>query len=216
MQQAITSDPVFASKYNFPIVNPTDPPPAFPYNPALQRSKIASKDPQAILDAARGMASIQEIASGTYHSWSELAFIREHWSGPIVLKGIQSVQDAELAVTTYGAYVDGIIVSNHGGRQIDGAIASLDALNSICKSDLVKGAQLQNRICVLFDSGIRTGSDIIKAMALGARAVLRKSSIYTCSHTFITSNRCLQWVGRMYMDSPSQVKRVSNKLSNRL
>ncbi|MGN6415078.1 alpha-hydroxy-acid oxidizing protein [Flexivirga sp.] len=95
-------------------------------------------------------------------TWDDLAKLREWTSLPIVLKGIQSVQDAQFA-TDHGA--DGIIVSNHGGRQIDGAIASLDALASI--APVVDG-----RLPVLFDSGIRSGADVFKALALGASAVL--------------------------------------------
>jgi lactate 2-monooxygenase len=100
--------------------------------------------------------------TGTDHTWENLAFLREHWDGPILLKGIQHVDDAKRAVD---AGMQGIVVSNHGGRQVDGAIASLDALPGI--ADAV-GHDLE----VLFDSGIRTGSDILKAIALGARAVL--------------------------------------------
>jgi len=100
--------------------------------------------------------------TGTDHTWENLAFLREHWDGPIVLKGIQHVDDALQAVD---AGMSGIVVSNHGGRQIDGAIGSLDALPGIVEA---VGDQLE----VLFDSGIRTGADIIKAIALGARAVL--------------------------------------------
>jgi isopentenyl diphosphate isomerase/L-lactate dehydrogenase-like FMN-dependent dehydrogenase len=95
-------------------------------------------------------------------SWSDLAFLREHWDGPIVLKGILAVEDAVVAVD-HG--VDGIVVSNHGGRQVDGAIASLDALPAIA-------AEVGDRTTVLFDSGVRTGTDVLKALALGADAVL--------------------------------------------
>lgn len=95
-------------------------------------------------------------------SWDQLPFVREHWDGPILLKGIQHVDDARLAVE-HG--LDGIVVSNHGGRQVDGAIASLDALPAIVEA---VGGQL----AILFDSGIRTGSDVFKALALGADAVL--------------------------------------------
>lgn len=94
-------------------------------------------------------------------TWDELAFARKHTSLPIMLKGIQHPDDAKRAIA---AGVDGIIVSNHGGRQIDGAIGSFDALPRVI--DEVKG-----KIPVLFDSGIRGGSDILKAMALGAAAV---------------------------------------------
>jgi isopentenyl diphosphate isomerase/L-lactate dehydrogenase-like FMN-dependent dehydrogenase len=95
-------------------------------------------------------------------TWADLSFARDHWDGPIVLKGILSVADAERAAS---AGMDGIIVSNHGGRQVDGAIAALDALPGIA-------AAVGSRLTVLFDSGIRGGADMLKALALGARAVL--------------------------------------------
>jgi lactate 2-monooxygenase len=100
--------------------------------------------------------------TGSDHTWENIAFLREHWDGPIALKGIQHVDDARRAVD---AGVEGIVVSNHGGRQVDGAIGSLDALPAIAEA-------VGDRIEVLFDSGIRTGADIVKALALGARAVL--------------------------------------------
>jgi lactate 2-monooxygenase len=95
-------------------------------------------------------------------TWGDLPFLRENWDGPIVLKGIQSVADAQRAVD---AGMDGLVVSNHGGRQVDGGIGALDALPAIATA---VGA----RTTVLFDSGIRGGADIIKAVALGASAVL--------------------------------------------
>ncbi|UQS26689.1 lactate 2-monooxygenase [Amycolatopsis thermalba] len=102
------------------------------------------------------------LFTGTDHSWDQLPFLREHWDGPIVLKGIQHVDDARRAVD---AGMDGIVVSNHGGRQVDGAIGSLEALPPIATA-------VGDRIEVLFDSGVRTGADILKALALGAKAVL--------------------------------------------
>jgi lactate 2-monooxygenase len=95
-------------------------------------------------------------------SWQDLPFLREHWDGPIVLKGICSTEDAELAADQG---VDGIVVSNHGGRQVDGAVAALDALPAIAQA-------VRERLTVLFDSGLRTGADVVKALALGAQAVL--------------------------------------------
>jgi lactate 2-monooxygenase len=95
-------------------------------------------------------------------TWDDIPFLRQHWNGPIVLKGILSATDA---IRAADAGVDGIIVSNHGGRQVDGAIGALDALPAV--ADAV-GA----RLTVLFDSGIRGGADMLKALALGAQAVL--------------------------------------------
>jgi isopentenyl diphosphate isomerase/L-lactate dehydrogenase-like FMN-dependent dehydrogenase len=105
------------------------------------------------------------IASGTYREWKDLQILRKYWEGPIVLKGIQTVEDAHRAID-HG--MDGIIVSNHGGRQLDGAISSLDALAEIGRDARIK----ESGLTVLFDSGIRTGSDVLKAIALGAKAVL--------------------------------------------
>ncbi len=94
--------------------------------------------------------------------WSDLARLRAMTSLPILLKGVLHPDDARLALD-HG--VDGIVVSNHGGRQVDGAIASLDALPGIVEV-------VQRRIPVLLDSGIRSGADVFKAIALGATAVL--------------------------------------------
>jgi L-lactate dehydrogenase (cytochrome) len=95
-------------------------------------------------------------------TWDDLPFLRENWDGPVVLKGICSVADAQRAVD---AGVDGVVVSNHGGRQVDGAIGALDALRPIVTA-------VGPRLTVLFDSGVRGGADILKAVALGASAVL--------------------------------------------
>jgi lactate 2-monooxygenase len=94
-------------------------------------------------------------------TWADLAWLREQTSLPIVLKGIVHAEDA---VRALDAGVDALLVSNHGGRQVDGAIGALDALPAI--RDAV-GEQLP----LLFDSGVRTGADIFKALALGASAV---------------------------------------------
>ena len=113
----------------------------------------------------KSKAWLDIIHSGTYREWADLKILKKLWDDPIVLKGIQAVEDAHRAIE-YG--VSGIIVSNHGGRQLDGAIASIDALSEIAPNDKVKSSDLT----LLFDSGIRTGSDILKSLALGAKAVL--------------------------------------------
>jgi len=94
-------------------------------------------------------------------SWDDLGWLREQTKLPIVIKGIQHPDDAREAVK-HG--IDGIVVSNHGGRQVDGAIGSLDALPAIAEAT-------GDDLTILFDSGIRGGADAIKALALGANAV---------------------------------------------
>jgi len=103
-----------------------------------------------------------QIFGDTSLTWEDLPFLRQHWNGPIVLKGILSASDALRAAA---AGLDGIIVSNHGGRQVDGGIAALDALPAVAEA-------VGGRLTILFDSGIRGGADILKALALGAQAVL--------------------------------------------
>ncbi|KYK57722.1 oxidoreductase [Drechmeria coniospora] len=110
---------------------------------------------------AAAMYWIGESFPGVSRRWEDLALLRKHWDGPVVLKGIMSVDDARLAVQ-HG--MDGIIVSNHGGRQLDGAVATLDVLPDIADA-------VGDQLTVLIDSGIRTGADIVKALALGAKAV---------------------------------------------
>lgn len=133
------SDPVFRSKFA-----------------EMKNGDTPESDPLA---ASRYW--ISEVFSGEHHSWEDLAMLRRHWEGPIVLKGILSIDDAMLAVK-YG--MDGIIVSNHGGRQLDGSVTTIEMLPEIVNA-------VGDQLTVMFDSGIRTGSDIIKALALGAKGV---------------------------------------------
>jgi lactate 2-monooxygenase len=94
-------------------------------------------------------------------SWDDLAFLRERTSLPILLKGILHPADAAAAVE-HG--MDGIVVSNHGGRQVDGAIGTMDALPAVVET-------VAGRVPVLLDSGVRSGADVFRALALGAAAV---------------------------------------------
>lgn len=95
-------------------------------------------------------------------TWQDLKWIREAWSGPIVIKGVHSREDGRRAVDE-GA--DALVVSNHGGRQLDGVAPSLQILPEVV-------AAVGDRIEVLFDGGVRRGSDVVKALCLGARAVM--------------------------------------------
>lgn len=140
------------------------------YLPFLEAKGIAqyTSDPvfQDMLGENRGDPHAASVLFMTTYSnptitWERLAFLREHTKLPILLKGINHPGDARLAIA-HG--MDGLIVSNHGGRQIDGARGALEALEDVA-------AEVAGRIPVLFDSGIRGGADVFKALALGATAV---------------------------------------------
>jgi isopentenyl diphosphate isomerase/L-lactate dehydrogenase-like FMN-dependent dehydrogenase len=103
----------------------------------------------------------REIERATF-SWDDLRWIREHWPGAVYVKGLL---DAEDAVRAVALGCEGVVVSNHGGRQLDHALAALDALGPIV-------AAVGDRAEVLLDGGVRRGTDVVKALALGARAVL--------------------------------------------
>lgn len=132
-------------------------------DPVFQRKLAERTDGGTVVDNKLQAAVYWtgEAFPGVNRSWEDLKFLRKNWDGPIVLKGILSVEDAQLAVQ-HG--MDGIIVSNHGGRQLDGAVATLDVLPDIVDA-------VGHSITVMMDSGIRTGADVIKALALGAKAV---------------------------------------------
>jgi L-lactate dehydrogenase (cytochrome) len=95
-------------------------------------------------------------------NWDDFAWVRERWDGPIIIKGILDAEDARKAAFV-GA--DGIVVSNHGGRQLDGVPAGIEALPPIARA-------VGDKLTVLMDGGVRSGLDVLKALALGARGVL--------------------------------------------
>jgi isopentenyl diphosphate isomerase/L-lactate dehydrogenase-like FMN-dependent dehydrogenase len=116
----------------------------------------------------KGVSNMKSLSSWTNEqfdprlSWEDVAWVKAQWGGKLILKGIQDVEDAKLAAQS-GA--DAIVVSNHGGRQLDGAQSSIEALPAIV-------AAVGDQIEVWMDGGIRSGQDVLKAWALGARGVL--------------------------------------------
>jgi L-lactate dehydrogenase (cytochrome) len=123
--------------------------------PALPNVVVPGKGPMPLIDVATALAE-------STVTWADLRWIREIWKGPIVIKGVLTADDALRSIDEGAAAIS---VSNHGGRQLDGVPASLRALPEVV--DAVKG-----RIEILMDGGIRRGTDIAKALAMGARAVL--------------------------------------------
>jgi L-lactate dehydrogenase (cytochrome) len=139
--------------------------------PFLNGMGVANYFQDPVFRAALEKTPEDDVGAATGHflglqanpalSWSDLAWLREQTELPILVKGIQHPDDAREAVARG---VEGIVVSNHGGRQVDGAIGALDALPPIAEA---AGEDL----AILFDSGVRSGSDVLKALALGADAV---------------------------------------------
>ena len=160
-----TSDPVF----NRSLAEPAPPAGETKINLStllalFEMARNYPGNPLKNLVSGEPLAAVRKFIS-TYSrpslTWENLAFLRERTKLPIVLKGILHPDDARKAVE-HG--MDGVIVSNHGGRQVDGAIATIDALPDVVEA-------VEGRIPVLFDSGVRGGADVFKALALGATAV---------------------------------------------
>jgi L-lactate dehydrogenase (cytochrome) len=95
-------------------------------------------------------------------SWKDVAWVRSRWDGPLIIKGILDPDDAREAAASGG---DGVVVSNHGGRQLDGVVSSARALPSVAEA-------LSGKIAVLADGGVRSGLDVVRMLALGADFVL--------------------------------------------
>ena len=124
-------------------------------HPPFPNIVVPGEGPIALLDVSAALAQTAVV-------WEDLRWIRDAWRGPIVIKGLLTGEDARRAVDE-GA--EAIVVSNHGGRQLDGVSASLRALPEVVKA-------VGGRVEVLMDGGVRRGGDILKAICLGARAVL--------------------------------------------
>ena len=137
---------------------------AIGFSDPVFRSQFAAKHKQEVEENPHAAAAewTRTVFPGFSHSWDDIKFLQEHWEGPIVLKGIQSIADAKKAVEVG---VQGIVVSNHAGRQADGGNSSLGVLPKIVDA-------IGDKIDVFFDSGIRCGADIVKALALGAKMCL--------------------------------------------
>lgn len=161
------ADPVFMARYGKRPETRTKLP--FPYDPHEINARAEQGDPAAREMVYMGMEWCREMTSGVQRSWDELKLLRDNWEGPLVLKGIQCAADAELAID---AGADGIVVSNHGGRQVDGGVSALWSLEQIMRSKKVREAQAAGRFTILFDSSVRNGPDVFKALALGAQAIL--------------------------------------------
>jgi (S)-mandelate dehydrogenase len=146
-------------------------------------------------------------------SWRDLDWLRAQWPGRLVLKGVGAVHDVAPALA---AGVDGFVVSNHGGRQLDGSWASLERLPAF--ADAVAG-----RACVLFDSGVRSGADIAKALALGADAVqLGRATLYGLAaageagvrHALdLLADDLLRTLGNCGADRPAALRGRATRLS---
>jgi isopentenyl diphosphate isomerase/L-lactate dehydrogenase-like FMN-dependent dehydrogenase len=141
------------------------------YLPFLKAEGVANYFSDPVFRAALEKTPEEDVGAAVGHwayqfsnptvRWEDLEWLKEQTSLPLVLKGIVHPEDARRAQRLG---VDGIVVSNHGGRQVDGSLGSLDALPAI-------RAAVGEELPLLFDSGVRTGADIFKALALGANAV---------------------------------------------
>jgi L-lactate dehydrogenase (cytochrome) len=114
---------------------------------------------------AKSLTTLSHWIAGQFDptlSWKDVEWVRKLWGGKLILKGILDVEDAKIAAST-GA--DALVVSNHGGRQLDGTVSSIRALPEVAQA-------VGDRIEVLFDGGIRSGQDVLRALALGAKGTM--------------------------------------------
>jgi len=162
-----TSDPVFMRKLHDPLDGPVPVRGRVTLHALRSAVTMARRIPGGALrnlksgDALAAVRRFIATYSRTSLTWDDLPFLRARTRLPIVLKGVLHSDDARRAID---AGMDGVMVSNHGGRQVDGSLASMDALPAIVDA-------VAERVPVLMDSGVRGGADVVRALALGARAV---------------------------------------------
>jgi L-lactate dehydrogenase (cytochrome) len=118
-----------------------------------------------VLGAKTGLEDFFAWMRGNFDptvTWRDLDFIRETWDGPLIIKGVLDAEDA-VEAATLGA--DGVVVSNHGGRQLDGVLSTARALPAVVEA-------VGERLTVLVDGGVRSGLDVVRLLAMGAKGVL--------------------------------------------
>jgi L-lactate dehydrogenase (cytochrome) len=138
--------------------------PSWAFN-VLQSKRKSFGNLEGQIKGADNLLTLSQWIAGQFDptlSWNDVAWVKERWGGKLILKGILDVEDAKLAAAT-GA--DAIVVSNHGGRQLDGTVSSIRALPEIVQA-------VGDRVEVLFDGGIQSGQDLLKALSLGARGAM--------------------------------------------
>ncbi|MEO1437033.1 MAG: lactate 2-monooxygenase [Bacteroidota bacterium] len=161
------SDPVFQKLIDEPMESPMSGKRSVNLQTIASLLKLCSRYPGSTLGnlrsgrALRAVQTFTAIYSRPSLTWEDIPFLRKHTKLPIILKGILHPEDAKRAVDEG---VDGILVSNHGGRQVDGSVSSIEVLPDIAKA-------VNKQVPVLIDSGIRSGADMFKAIALGADTV---------------------------------------------
>ena len=138
--------------------------PSWTFN-VLQSKRKSFGNLEGQIKGADNLLTLSQWIAGQFDptlSWRDVAWVKERWGGKLILKGILDVEDAKIAAST-GA--DAIVVSNHGGRQLDGTVSSIRALPEIVQA-------VGDRVEVLFDGGIQSGQDVLKSLALGARGTM--------------------------------------------
>jgi L-lactate dehydrogenase (cytochrome) len=139
--------------------------PRWSYDVGLRGRPLSLGHVASVLGGRAGVTEFWEWMGRNFDptvSWRDIEEVRAAWDGPLILKGILDAEDARVAVQ---AGAQGVVVSNHGGRQLDGAPSSIQALPAIADA-------VGDRLALLLDGGVRSGADVVRALALGARAVL--------------------------------------------